>query len=338
MKATRFRKIVWTGCIVALIIGGLLYALNAFGVLRPEPLSKPDVLLSTVNTRGQFRNGLLNPGHSAYDYAIIGEIPGLTPGTLPPDDLIIIVHGFNNTPKKAANLLTIANRSLVSAGFDDAVIGFSWDANTQFDPWSTTGFHECRRTAYGNGPKLARFVYEYKARCPGTRVHMVGYSIGCRLALEAALALHTDPAFAGTNTVIDSIFLAGAAVDNEEVQVGKRYGEAIENRVGVLYNFYSLDDEILGTLYPFKETDVALGVSDIENPGLAPRNYVAVDAANELHELDSSGGASEENLGKNHYSCLGLKDLQGNWVDDGEMNLVVERIREMQSDETVANP
>jgi hypothetical protein len=334
MKVIVSRKVFWKGCIVVLIIGALIYALDAFDVLRPEHLFKPEVLVPTINTRGHLRNGTINPGHNKYDYTIVGAIPGLTPGTLRPDDLFIVIHGFNNTPKKAANILALASESLREDGFDGAIIGFSWDANTQFDAWNTTGFHECRRNACENGPKLARFVLEYKARCPNTRVHILGYSIGCRLALETALALYTDPAFADTSTRIDSIFLAGAAVDNEEVQTDEKYGAAIENRVGVLYNFYSLEDKVLGTLYPIKETDLALGETDIENPEMAPSNYVSVNVENELRTVTKAGIISDKALGDNHLGCLGIWDDKGNLVDDGVMNVVADLIRQTAPDET----
>jgi len=332
MKPIPYRKLIWKGCIAALIAGGFLYALDSFNVLRPERLLKPDILVPTVNTRGHLRNGTINPGHNKYDYTIVGAIPGLTPGTLRPDDLFIVIHGFNNTPMKAANILALASRSLRENGYDGAIVGFSWDANTQSDPWNMTGFHECRRNSCENGSKLARFVLEYKARCPNTRVHILGYSIGCRLALETALALYTDPAFADTSTRIDSIFLAGAAVDNEEVQTDEKYGAAIQNRVGVLYNFYSLEDNVLGALYPLKETDRALGETDIENPDMAPANYVSVDVEDELRTVTKSGIVSNKDFGDNHLGCLGIWDEDGNLADDGVMNVVADLIRQMAAE------
>jgi len=334
MKRVPYKKILWVMCNIALIIGGFLFALNAFGALRPGWTGKSGKVIPVVSTRGHFRNGTLNPGHNAYDYAVAGVIPGLTPGSVPPRDLLIIVHGFNNTPLKAANVFALASDSLAKDNFDGEVIGFSWDANTQADPWNMTGFHECRRNACGNGSKLARFIVEYKERCPDTRVHVMGYSIGARLALEAALALENDPALARSSVVIDTIHLVGAAVDNEEVQTDERYGVAIENRVGTLYNYYSTEDNLLGVLYPLKETDRALGETDIEIPNRKPANYVSIDDRNELNTFDQAGRMLEREIGDNHCGCLGIWDTKGNLIDDGVMNLIVASIREFAGRET----
>jgi pimeloyl-ACP methyl ester carboxylesterase len=327
-KAIPFRKLTWRACIVALIIGGVLYILDSFEVLKPTRILTPQVLVPSINTRGHFRNGLINPGHNAYDYTIVGDIPGLVPGTAPPDDLVIVIHGFNNSPKVAAGQFDLARMSLLSDNYSGAIVGFSWDADTELEPWSASGFHECRRNACGNGPKLARFVMEYKARCPNTRVHIIGYSIGSRLALETALALYSDRAFAATDTKIDSIFLVGAAVGNEEVRIDEKYGPAIESRVGILYNFYSTKDRVLGTLYPLKESNIALGITNIENPDLVPSNYVSVDVANELRVVDQAGAVSDQNLGTDHLNCLGIQNDQGALLDDGVMDVIADYIRE----------
>ena len=75
-----------------------------------------------------------------------------------------------------------------------------------------------------------------------------------------------------------------------------------------------------------KEGDRALGETGIEEPELAPANYISVDARNELVVLDEEGRIMESRRGDNHMSCLGILDDDGNVLDDGIMNLVAEGI------------
>jgi pimeloyl-ACP methyl ester carboxylesterase len=329
MKNLPFRKILIFICIVVLLALVTRWALNEFGVLKPMPWAGPKTAPPMISTRGHFRNGKLVHGHGRLDYTVIGDIPGMAPGTEPADDLLIIIHGFNNEPEKAAYMVALARRSMVENGYEGAVAGLSWDADTQHDPWSTTGYYTGRRHAVGNGPKLAKFIADYKTACPGSRVHIMGYSMGARLALEVLWAFEKDPDLAATLWKVDSVHLAGAAVDNEEVELGMRYGSAIENRVGKFYNYYSFEDNILGVLFPIKEGDRALGEMDIEHKDLRPFNYVAVDAEKELYTFDSEGKPLIDELGNNHMNCLGYIDAEGNLLDDGVMDLVARAIRAM---------
>ncbi len=327
MKIPRKRLIIiWTGItVLVVVLGGSI--IGFMGAVARPPWVESEIFVPTVSTRDHFRNGVLISGHNSYDYQTVGNIPGLAPGTEAPDDLLILVHGFNNTPENAAMVFALAYESLESCEFEGEMIGFSWDANTQLDPWSMTGFHQGRVTACANGPKVARFISDYKSRFPETRIHLMGYSIGTRTVVETILALDEDPVWEDAEFKIDTVHMAGAAVDNEDVQTNSIYGRAIENRTVVFYNYFSIHDKVLGLFYPIKEGDRALGETGIENPEMAPSNYVSWDIQSELKIVDVQGRVSDENLGDNHMGCLGNRDADGNHVDDGLMNVVVENIR-----------
>jgi len=333
-------RIVIVSILIILAGGGITgWIMNRLGLMSLSDWNEPSLPMPIISTRGHFRNGKLTREHGVYDYETIGKIPGYHAGTRSPDDLLIIVHGFNNYPQEASNSCGRAQRSLQLNGFDAALVGYSWDANTQLDPMAMVGFHEGRIQATMNGPKLARFIVDYKAKCPTARIHVLGYSLGVRTILECLRVLDENPAFRDLPVMIDSIHMVGASVDNEEVQTNHLYGKAIENRVGTFYNYYSREDNVLGWLYLMKEGDRALGETDIENRNFAPSNYVSVDAHNELVSLDQSGQVSKGPKGDNHMGCLGLLDENGNVIDDGVMNLVAENILGMNgSQEEDGNP
>lgn len=279
-----------------------------------------------ISTRGSFNNGKLNAGHDAYDYAVEGILPGFALGSTPPDDLLLVIHGFNNTADKALYRFVTAQASLAEGGYKGVVAGYSWDADTQWDPVAMTGYHEGMRNAQGNGPKLARFVIDYKKRCPQTRVHLLGYSMGARLALEALLALQQDPRCSYNGTAVASVHLVGAAVENEDVEMGQRYGQAIAGHCGVLFNYYSPEDNKLTYYFPLKEGDRALGKTDIEHLANKPANYVGVDASHELVTFTKNGAIDEDEYGDNHSDYLGTRGKDGKLIDNGAMDLVAQNI------------
>jgi pimeloyl-ACP methyl ester carboxylesterase len=324
--------------IIAVLLLALLMGVLGYFSLRQLPrmvqphYAPPQAALALVSTRGQFSGGALLPPYGPTDYSVRGTLPGWAAGTPAPADLLVIIHGFNNNENKALYKFDVAREGLIDAGYGGAIAGFSWDADTQHDALSATGFHEGRRHAVGNGPKLARFVADYRARCPRTRIHLLGYSMGARVALETLWAADDDPLLAGAGWHVDSVLLVGAAVDNEEVELGERYGEAIERRAGALMNYFSPRDSKLREFFPFKEGDRALGQAGIEHSERAPKNYRERDVEDQLMSYDDSGRPEPGETGENHSGYLGNRGPDGQLLDDGVMDLVAAYLAGMDSE------
>jgi pimeloyl-ACP methyl ester carboxylesterase len=315
------------GGMLLLIIGIIWLQVMRSGVLYdPDCYPIPDLTIPVISTRGSCSRGKLSGGCSGYEYKVIGGLPGLVAGTKAPTDLVVVIHGFNNNDRRARYKFDMASAALRANGYDGALAGWSWDADTQRDPLGTTGYHSADDHAILNGRMLAQFAVDYKRACPNTRLHVLGYSMGARVALEALKALDDDPRFARSSCRIDTVHLLGAAVDNEEVELDRQYGQAIQDRAGRLFNYYSLEDNALAGFYGFKELDLSLGQGCIEHPQRAPANYVSVNAAQELKTFDRNGNLVPDTLGDNHMDYLGTKDERGVMIDDGAMNLVAENI------------
>lgn len=320
------RAVLITVLVLAALAGSLWLVARQSGLVQPAHWERPPESIPVISTRGSFIKGQLAAGHDACDYTIEGELPGLAAGTAAPADLLLVIHGFNNTADKARYKFGIAQESLASSGYPGVVAGYSWDADTQWDPLAMTGYHEGVRNARGNGPKLARFIIDYKERNPHTRIHLLGYSMGAQLALEALLALEQDPLCAYDGVAVASVHLVGAAVENEEVELGQRYGQAIAARCGQLFNYYSAEDNKLTYYYPLKEAGRALGQTDIEHPLKKPANYVGVDASQELPLISDNGTIDKDEYGDNHSGYLGTRDQHGRLIDNGALDLVAQRI------------
>ena len=323
----RSTKLLLISVSALLVLAGLAWiGITKSGLLQPSRWEQPAAPLPVISTRGSLKDGKLTAGHTAYDYSIEGSMPGLAASSVPPQDLLIVAHGFNNTAEKALYKFAMARDGLIGAGYQGVLAGYSWDADTQGDPLAVTGYHEGQRNAVANGSKLAQFVIDYKQSCPDTRIHLLGYSMGARLVLEALKALDEDPALASDQLLVTSVHLAGAAVGGEEVELGQAYGHAIENRTGILYNYFSPEDNKLTYYFPLKEGDRALGVTGIEHPENKPRNYVDVYAAKELPAIDKSGATDVDEYGDNHSGYLGTRDSNGDLIDDGILDLVAQNI------------
>jgi esterase/lipase superfamily enzyme len=284
--------------------------------------------IAIINTRGNFRNGRLARHRDRFEYTTQGTIPGMAEGTDQPEDLLIIIHGFNNDEEVARNACGLARDSLLMNDFDSAIIGYAWDADTQLDPNSMIGYHEGSLHAEGNGTKLARFIIDYKSVCPDTRVHILAYCMGTRVVAEMLYALDNDDAFADLPMLVESIHFVASDIPNEKVQTNSRYGAAIENNVRFFFNYYSNKDKVLGVLYRLKVAgNQALGCMDIRDADFIPSNYQSIDASAELKVLDMEGNFDVRRQGYNHLGVLGLLNAEGDHIDDGEMNLVANSIQ-----------
>lgn len=309
------RKVVYALLGIGVGAAGAYFAV-ILPMQKPNPRFEPlpsDREIPYVSTRGQYQRGSRTERTPAR-FEVHGLVPGLATGAACAQDVIIVVHGFNNSSDKALNRFGVARDALKKNGFDGVVIGFSWDADTQLDPFSATGYRSAKGHTEGNGPLLADMIEDLKRACPGMRVSVIGYSMGARLALEALLTLESK---------VDVVYLVGAAVDNEEVELGERYGKAIETKAGRVVNFFSPNDSKLGSIFAVKEADRALGKHDIEHKDRAPKNYAGVNVMSELPTVDDAGevvaGGPE---GANHSGYLGTRNDEGLLTDDGVMNLV----------------
>jgi esterase/lipase superfamily enzyme len=321
------RKAMFSAAITLIVLGGGGWiAIQNSGLVQPAHWQPPSASIPVISTRGSLRNGKLTAGHTAYDYHVENTLPGFTAGTAPPGDLILVLHGFNNTAEKALYKFGIAKEALESNHYAGVVAGYSWDADTQWDPLAMTGYHEGLRNATANGTMLARFIVDYKTRNPQTRVHLLGYSMGAKVALETLLALQQDRQCAYPGVAVASVQLVGASISNEDVELGKRYGTAISLRCGVLYNYYSPEDNKLTYYFPIKEGKRALGMTDILHPAHKPSNYIGVNVQFELPKISDTGAIDTDEYGDNHSGYLGTRNQDGKLIDDGVMNLVARNI------------
>ena len=144
-------------------------------------------------------------------------------------------------------------------------------------PYLPNGWKVAKVIANKNGELLADLIVGYKEECPNDKVRLVAHSLGSRVVLSALQSLHDE--FRGS--IVRSVHLMGAAVDDEQVSTNDRLclsnipplpcsGRAIESTVQTkLYNLKNYEDNVLKN-YDYNE-DYALGLYG--SSGSRPNNY-----------------------------------------------------------------
>jgi pimeloyl-ACP methyl ester carboxylesterase len=266
------------------------------------------------------------------------------------ETVVIFVHGWEESEDSVKERLNRVKLSLENNSFIYPLIGFSWPSNTNWP--------DARSIAAENGPNLADLISSIKNECPGTDIRLVAHSLGARVVLSSLDSLHENQTWNNNNFTIKSVDLLGAAVDDEEVSTNpddilidptnfgtpkSAYGQAIEAVVTNFTNFFSSKDNTLEPnlekpIYPFFETDLALGQSGYQKIPYKiklPGNYNENDVKDELvaycdadgdHKIDFPFVDGQTiTTGDNHRGYLGYRNVNDNSTisDDGAIDIVV---------------
>lgn len=243
-----------------------------------------------VTTRGHYEiswwGGVrLTSGHTDTDYATAGSIPGWD-SDQSPAEVVISAHGWQNDADEAPGHFADVSEALSANGYDQPVVGFSYDADTSVDKW-----YQATQIAERNGAKLAAFTVHYADRNPQTAIRYVSHSLGARVVLSAVETLNQW----GYTDLVDSLVLLGGAADATSVGIGGGYGSDIRDAVGRADNFYKTDDQILQWLYGSAQGMKAVG--EVGCWGTEPGNYTDHDVSYvEDHSAynDLEGGCMHE--------------------------------------------
>lgn len=230
--------------------------------------------VTIFSTRGHFdtTNGQENIGHRLPTAAhLLRELDQICPG-----EIAMYVHGVWTSQQSALEQVKRVDISLRQGNdYDVAIVGFSWDSDTNLNP---DGWNIAKEIANKNGELLADLIVDYKDECPKDNVRLIAHSLGSRVILAALQSLHDET----RGSIIRSVHLMGAAVDQEQVSTNDRLclsnipplpcsGAAIESTVQTnLYNLQNYEDNVLA-VYGLYEEGNALG--SFGSYGREPDNY-----------------------------------------------------------------
>lgn len=177
-----------------------------------------------------------------------------------PENLVLFVHGFENSEEDAEESTAALAGGLASAGYTGTVVGYSWDS----DP-GLLNFDAARDSADLNGKTFAKVIKEIKNVCPTTKINVITHSLGARVALVALEC----------GACACSVQLVAPAVDNSALTTGCGWGgefgsDPLSNATDFKV-WINPSDSALGNYYA-EEGDGALGKTGIDIGG-TPDGY-----------------------------------------------------------------
>ncbi|MGZ5548688.1 MAG: alpha/beta hydrolase, partial [Nitrososphaeraceae archaeon] len=162
-----------------------------------------------VSTRSHFNleTGQLSSLKNMEDYDHY-DIPGLNGNHCSENnELVIYIHGVWTGQNATKEQIDRTNLSLNANGYDIPVVGFNWDSNTAINP---SGWDIAKSIAKQNGPKLAKFLSDFKTSCPNCNMRIIAHSLGAKVVESALINLNNNETWKNNSAYnITSIHLIG---------------------------------------------------------------------------------------------------------------------------------
>jgi hypothetical protein len=217
-----------------------------------------------------------------------GQAPAVPPTTflqtIAGKRVTVLVHGYNNEQRDVLDSYRTIDDQMRLLGFlgranspYDALIGFAW-------PGGATGvsFPFARARAEDAAPRLRQLLASLRGA--GAIVDLNSHSLGAHVTFEALRD--------ASPSVVRNAWNFASAVDNESVEKGERYFEAVQ-RCQKFYVFHSKNDPVLRVWYrvgDFFDFDTALGYSGPEDPRSIMDNSANLRVINCKEVVASHGG------------------------------------------------
>lgn len=217
-----------------------------------------------------------------------GQAPAVPPTTflqtIAGKRVTVLIHGYNNEQRDVLDSYRTIDDQMRLLGFlgranspYEALIGFAW-------PGGATGvsFPFARARAEDAAPRLRQLLASLRGA--GAIVDLNSHSLGAHVTFEALRD--------ASPSVVRNAWNFASAVDNESVEKGERYFEAVQ-RCQKFYVFHSKNDPVLRVWYrvgDFFDFDTALGYSGPEDPRSIMDNSANVRVINCKEVVASHGG------------------------------------------------
>jgi esterase/lipase superfamily enzyme len=249
------------------------------------------------------------------------------------NELAIYIHGVWTGQAGAKEQLDRTKLSVNANGYNIPVVGFSWDSNTATNK---SGWAIAKFIANQNGPKLAKFITDFKANCPNDNIRIIAHSLGAKVVESALINLNNNnnQTWKKDSTYnITSIHLIGAAISDKATSKNRPFGTAIDNIVKKFYNLYNPEDNSLQGAYIKTENQNPLGLYGPKKGEPFPTNYTERNIMFEIPPFTKPSGIYQAfcdkgvyRWGDNHCGYIGFRErypFNQFLKDDGAINVIV---------------
>ena len=155
-------------------------------------------------------------------------------------EITIMIHGLRNNASGALAKFVIAKRRLAHLGYKSPVIGYSYDSNT-ISVLYMMRLHTGITIANKNGRNLARFVIDFKRKSPGTKIRLMGHSLGAHVIQSTIKNLAKNTKNSG---ILEAVYFFGGSIPSDALN--PKNGSATQKIVATkIRNYYSPYDDVL---------------------------------------------------------------------------------------------
>jgi len=191
-------------------------------------------------------------------------------------EITIMIHGLRNNASGALTKFVIAKRRLAHLGYKRPVIGYSYDSNTTCALYIMR-LHTGVTIANKNGRNLARFVTDFKRKSPGTKIRLMGHSLGAHVIQSTIKNLARNAKNSG---ILEAVYFFGGSIPSNALS--PRNGSAAQKIVTTkIRNYYSPYDDVLSLVDDWNWVDTPIGyrgargktISKYSQIMLKPKNH-----------------------------------------------------------------
>jgi len=182
--------------------------------------------------------------------------------------VVVVIHGYCSPQGDVLRIIRNVYDRMQSTY--DSVVGIAWPGCDE-----TFEYFKAKKNIQQIKHSFAQFLQRVSSAAQ--TVDIVAGSLGNLFFLETLNASPLD-------LRLRNIFLICPAVDNESIQEGDIYGQALQTKAEKVYAFCSTHDKILTYAYPLVEWDQALGSFGEEDSRRIPENVHIVDCSNFIDE------------------------------------------------------
>lgn len=262
-----------------------------------------DFVLSARNiSRGQFGNepgtsrwlmvpaGIPTPAHGTTRRQWVHELLGAATWGRdsrtgrPRGDIVVFVHGYNNSPEVVMRRHRSLAATLTEVGFKGVVMSFDWPSDDK-----ALGYledrHDAKRTAMQLVHDGIALLADMQERDCTINVHLLGHSTGAYVIREA-FDDADDAMLSQASWLTSQVVFVGADISAASMRAGHAKTDSLFRHCQRLTNYSNLHDSVL-KLSNVKRAGVAPRVGRVGLPDDAPGKAVDVDCSAYFKSLDS---------------------------------------------------
>lgn len=165
------------------------------------------------------------------------------------EEVLIYVHGFNNTHHDVRRRLKTLRIHLANAGFSGAVAAFDWPSDTNLDLEELVtrdGYQQVVGKAHLSAPFLIdNLINLLWKRNKKLKINLLAHSLGARLVVEALLKVGSKGAPLTLPNALHHVAFVAADIDQNAMMKGAGYASALERNAEGLTSYYSEVDRVL---------------------------------------------------------------------------------------------